>query len=132
MAWQKHYAVTKMDPVISDDKVLSMANESKAILLTADRDFGDLVFRQGRITEGVVLIRLSGFLDRFLLAIVCHDGLGSDGRISPSGKQINLPLRTPCLDRSPAERDASTGSEIILLAIIFPDFFYASVQAIPL
>ena len=37
-----------------------MANESKAILLTADRDFGDLVFRQGRLTEGVVLIRLSG------------------------------------------------------------------------
>ncbi len=43
--------VTEMDPGISDDKVLSMANESKAILLTADRDFGDLVFRQGRITE---------------------------------------------------------------------------------
>ena len=52
--------VTEMDPGISDDKVLSMANESKAILLTVDRDFGDLVFRQGRITEGVVLIRLSG------------------------------------------------------------------------
>ena len=52
--------VTEMDPGISDDKVLSMANESKAILLTADRDFGDLVFRQGRITEGVVLIRFAG------------------------------------------------------------------------
>jgi predicted nuclease of predicted toxin-antitoxin system len=52
--------VTEIDPGISDDKVLSMANESKAILLTADRDFGDLVFRQGRLTEGVVLIRLSG------------------------------------------------------------------------
>jgi predicted nuclease of predicted toxin-antitoxin system len=42
--------VTEMDPGISDDKVLSMAKESKAILLTADRDFGDLVFRQGRLT----------------------------------------------------------------------------------
>ncbi len=52
--------VTEMDPGISDDKVLSMANESKAILLTADRDFGDLVFRQGQLTEGVVLIRLAG------------------------------------------------------------------------
>jgi hypothetical protein len=30
--------VTEMDPGISDDKVLSMANESKAILLTADRE----------------------------------------------------------------------------------------------
>lgn len=52
--------VTEMDPGISDDEVLSMANESEAILLTADRDFGDLVFRQGRITEGIVLVRLSG------------------------------------------------------------------------
>ena len=32
----------------------------QAILLTADRDFGDLVFRQGQLTEGVVLIRLAG------------------------------------------------------------------------
>ena len=49
-----------MDPGISDDKVLSMANESKAILLTSDRDFGDLVIRQGRLTNGIVLIRLAG------------------------------------------------------------------------
>jgi hypothetical protein len=31
--------VTEMDPGISDDKVLSMANESKAILLTAGSRF---------------------------------------------------------------------------------------------
>ena len=63
--WQDGHSVldvTEMDPGISDDKVLSMANKSKAILLTADRDFGDLVFRQGRLTEGVVLIRLAGWL----------------------------------------------------------------------
>ncbi len=52
--------VTELDPGISDDKVLSMANESKAILLTSDRDFGDLVFRQGRLAYGIVLIRLAG------------------------------------------------------------------------
>jgi len=54
------FDVTEMDPGISDDKVLSMAKDSKAILLTADRDFGDLVFHQGRLTEGIILIRLSG------------------------------------------------------------------------
>jgi len=52
--------VAEMDPGISDDAVLSEANQAKAILLTADRDFGDLVFRQGRLIEGVVLIRLAG------------------------------------------------------------------------
>jgi predicted nuclease of predicted toxin-antitoxin system len=52
--------ITELDPGISDDKVLSMANESNAILLTADRDFGDLVFRQRRLANGIVLIRLAG------------------------------------------------------------------------
>ncbi len=32
--------VTEIDPGISDDKVLSMANESKAILLTKELDPG--------------------------------------------------------------------------------------------
>jgi predicted nuclease of predicted toxin-antitoxin system len=54
------FDVTEMSPGISDDEVLSKANKESAILLTADRDFGDLVFRQGRLIEGVVLIRLAG------------------------------------------------------------------------
>jgi predicted nuclease of predicted toxin-antitoxin system len=29
-------------------------------LLTADKDFGELVFRQGRLHSGIVLIRLAG------------------------------------------------------------------------
>jgi hypothetical protein len=33
-----------------------MANRHKAWLLTADKDFGELVFRQQRISEGVLLI----------------------------------------------------------------------------
>jgi len=31
------------------------------LLLTADKDFGELVFRQQRITKGGILIRLAGF-----------------------------------------------------------------------
>jgi predicted nuclease of predicted toxin-antitoxin system len=40
--------------------VLDLANSEAAILLTSDRDFGELVFRQGRLHSGVILIRLSG------------------------------------------------------------------------
>jgi predicted nuclease of predicted toxin-antitoxin system len=53
-------SVAEMDPGISDDEVLNLANEESALLLTADRDFGELIFRQRRITAGVVLIRLAG------------------------------------------------------------------------
>ncbi len=52
--------VAEIAPSISDDEVMQRANQEKALLLTADKDFGDLVFRQSRIIYGVVLIRLSG------------------------------------------------------------------------
>lgn len=53
-------SVAEMEPGLPDDAVLNLANESQSILLTADKDFGDLVFRLKRIIAGVVLIRLSG------------------------------------------------------------------------
>jgi predicted nuclease of predicted toxin-antitoxin system len=49
-----------MDPGIPDDTVLYLANQNEAILLTADKDFGELVFRQRRLTLGVILVRLAG------------------------------------------------------------------------
>lgn len=52
--------VIEMEPGISDDDVLNLANTEGAILLTFDKDFGELVFRLGRIAAGVVLIRLFG------------------------------------------------------------------------
>ena len=54
-----HY-VAEMEPGISDDAVLDLANREMALLLTADRDFGELVYRQGRTTSGIVLVRLAG------------------------------------------------------------------------
>jgi predicted nuclease of predicted toxin-antitoxin system len=53
-------AVAEMAPSIPDESVLTMANQREAILLTADKDFGELVFRQHRISAGVVLMRLAG------------------------------------------------------------------------
>lgn len=52
--------VAEMDPGISDEEVLAAANDKNALLLTADKDFGELVYRLRRISAGVLLIRLSG------------------------------------------------------------------------
>ena len=52
--------VSEIRPGIPDEAVLALANERHALLVTADRDFGELVFRRGRVTEGVVLVRLEG------------------------------------------------------------------------
>jgi predicted nuclease of predicted toxin-antitoxin system len=45
---------------LEDDAILQRANDSAAILITADKDFGELVFRHKRIHKGVVLMRLHG------------------------------------------------------------------------
>ena len=52
--------VAEIQPGISDDLVLDLANQEEAILLTSDKDFGELVFRLRRIASGVILIRLAG------------------------------------------------------------------------
>ena len=43
-----------------DERVLSRARERDALLITADKDFGELVFMQGKLHTGIVLLRLAG------------------------------------------------------------------------
>lgn len=52
--------VAEMEPGITDDAVFDLANKQRAILVTADKDFGEIVFRQHRVIKGVILIRLAG------------------------------------------------------------------------
>ena len=56
------YDVAAMNRGVSDDVVLSIARDRGALLLTADKDFGELVYRQRKIHCGVILTRLSGML----------------------------------------------------------------------
>ncbi len=56
--------VAEMAPSISDDEVLDLANEHSALLLTSDKDFGELVFRLGRINAGVVVTPACGVTAR--------------------------------------------------------------------
>jgi len=45
---------------IDDKDVLNAANREIALLITADKGFGELVFRQRLVSKGVVLVRLAG------------------------------------------------------------------------
>jgi predicted nuclease of predicted toxin-antitoxin system len=44
-------------PAMPDDEVLSGSVARNRVLITSDKDFGDLVFRDGKSALGVVLIR---------------------------------------------------------------------------
>ena len=50
--------IAELSPSLSDDDVLREANDRGAVLITADKDFGELVFRMGALFTGVLLIRL--------------------------------------------------------------------------
>ncbi|OIP39381.1 hypothetical protein AUJ95_05635 [Candidatus Desantisbacteria bacterium CG2_30_40_21] len=52
--------VTEMSPGITDNVVFQRANEQQSLLLTADKDFGELIYRQGLVHTGIVLLRLAG------------------------------------------------------------------------
>ena len=52
--------IAELDPGIDDEAVLLRSRELNTVLLTADKDFGELIFRQRLLHSGVILIRLAG------------------------------------------------------------------------
>ena len=64
--------VAEMEPGISDETVLQRANEQGALLLTVDKDFGELTYRQRLIHHGVVLIRLAGLSNQTKAEVVAR------------------------------------------------------------
>jgi predicted nuclease of predicted toxin-antitoxin system len=50
--------VSDIAPRATDAEVMDRANSENRLLLTEDKDFGDLVFRQARPIPGIVLLRI--------------------------------------------------------------------------
>jgi predicted nuclease of predicted toxin-antitoxin system len=44
---------------IDDDQIIEIASSRQSILITNDKDFGEKVFREGKIHNGVILLRLA-------------------------------------------------------------------------
>jgi predicted nuclease of predicted toxin-antitoxin system len=54
-------AITEMHPEMAEREILELANQRSAIVLTADTDFGDLVFRQAYPSVSVILFVFGSF-----------------------------------------------------------------------
>lgn len=52
--------IAEQEPGVNDEIVLARSREQDAVLVTADKDFGELVFRQHLVHCGILLIRLAG------------------------------------------------------------------------
>jgi predicted nuclease of predicted toxin-antitoxin system len=53
-------AIAEISPRLSDEKVLALAKEKDHVLITEDKDFGELVYAQKQETRGVILLRFPG------------------------------------------------------------------------
>ncbi|MBU2521026.1 MAG: DUF5615 family PIN-like protein [Proteobacteria bacterium] len=73
--------VAEMAPSISDDEVLQIANNETAPLITSDKDFGELVFRQLLVSYGVILVRLSGLSTELKANIVSSTIINHENEI---------------------------------------------------
>lgn len=45
-------------PSVSDEEIMNWCEKENRILITDDKDFGELVFRLGRPVKGVILLRI--------------------------------------------------------------------------
>jgi len=68
----------------SDSEVIALALSERRLLLTEDKDFGDLVFRRERVVPGVVLMRVgpenSALKAMRLETVIARYGEGLFGR----------------------------------------------------
>jgi predicted nuclease of predicted toxin-antitoxin system len=55
-----------------DDSILTLANRSRTILITSDKDFGELVFRRRLVHLGVILLRLAGLKMAKRASVTAH------------------------------------------------------------
>jgi predicted nuclease of predicted toxin-antitoxin system len=50
--------ITAINPSMSDSDILAIAENESRMVITMDKDFGDLVYHSGKAHKGVLLLRL--------------------------------------------------------------------------
>ncbi|MEW5920430.1 MAG: DUF5615 family PIN-like protein [Bacillota bacterium] len=52
--------VSEIKPNMLDEDVIKLANFEKRVLITNDKDFGELIYRQNLLSSGVIMFRIKG------------------------------------------------------------------------
>ena len=65
-------AVRKIDPRLEDEKIIRIAASENRMVITMDKDFGELVYHSGMPHCGVLLLRLEDAVGTRKLQIVKH------------------------------------------------------------
>ena len=62
----------ELSPSNPDTELVSLANSQERVLLTHDRDFGELVFLRGILSRGAILLRFDVALQSDRLRLLQH------------------------------------------------------------
>lgn len=64
--------IRDLDPRMSDKDILQMAIHEQRIVVTMDKDFGEMVYREGKKHAGVLLLRLEQTPSATKISILSH------------------------------------------------------------
>ncbi|PWB62592.1 MAG: hypothetical protein C3F17_11005 [Bradyrhizobiaceae bacterium] len=93
--------IPDVEPSATDPEVMSRAEREDRLLLTEDKDFGDLTFRRSRAVPGLVLLRIDPIRRLLkgprLLAAIDRFGTSLVGRytVVEEARFRSRPLRRP-------------------------------------
>ena len=92
---------------MSDEDVLSLSRQRQAVLITADKDFGQLVFLHGQAYSGVMFLSLSGVSpeekQQIVVDVVATYGsqlVGEFAVVTPSSVRLRRFFQTDCAPRA--------------------------------
>ena len=92
-------SISEDHPGIPDEEVLELANRHHAILVTGDKDFGELAYRLLLVHHGVILVRLAGLpteekarILQKTLEVHTHELKNSFTVITPNQIRIRKPV----------------------------------------
>ena len=101
------------DPSVADDVPLAKAAAEGRLLLTSDKDFGELVYRLRKVNDGVLLIRLSG-LSAELKARLVVEAISTRSDELPRAFSPGAPRSAPGLSSTLATKTARSARSIVV------------------
>jgi predicted nuclease of predicted toxin-antitoxin system len=94
--------VAELAPSLPDEEVLRLAAAGGAVLVTEDKDFGELVYRRRLGHTGVAPVRLEGLPNAVKAAVVAEamraygkDMAGAFSVVSPDSVRVRRPSGDP-------------------------------------
>ena len=77
----KIISIRKINPEMSDLGILNLSNREEALIITMDKDFGELVYKQFSFHHGILLLRLEDAVAEEKLSVIQNIFLSNFSKI---------------------------------------------------